>query len=100
MQVVEGAEDQFERFARTGYVLHDQDGRPGGVSLADSLVALVGNVELGSVYRHLWLLPLRKRDLTLFSSNCHVLYEPGSGLPNILIPDALCYSGDTRHLDR
>src|SRR2546428_13567345 len=95
MQVAEGAEDQFEGFARTGLVLHDQDGRPGRVSLADSLVALVGNVELGSIYRHLCLLRLRNRALTLFSSNCHALHDPESALPNTLKADALCHSSDS-----
>src|SRR5712691_6300604 len=95
MQIVEGAEDQFERFSRTSFILHDQDGRPGRVSLADSLVALVGNVELGSIYRHLCLLRLRKRVLTLFSSNCHALHDPESALPNTLKADAPCHSSDS-----
>src|SRR5437870_11788932 len=99
MQIVEGAEDQFERFARTGFVLHDQDGRPGRVSLAGSLVALVGYVELGSLYRHLCLLPRRKLVLTVFSSNCHALHEPGSALPNTLKTYAPCHSGDSLHCD-
>ena len=75
MQVVEGTEDQFERLARAGFVLHDQDGRLGRVSLPNRLVALVGNVELGSLYRHLCLLCLKKRILTLFSSNCHAFRD-------------------------
>ena len=97
MQIVEGAEDQFERFARTGFVLHDQDGRPGRVSLTGRLVSLVGDVELGSIYGHLCLLRLRKCVPMLGSSNCHALPDPEFALLNTPKADAICHSGDSLH---